>query len=137
VVDRDLVLRKLADLDAYVEELREYQGLTVAAYLADWKTQRVVERTLQIAIECCLDIASHAISDRKLRVPTTYAEMYEILGEARLLDVSLCEAMIRIVGFRNLLVHDYAKLDATRVVRILNEHLEDFMRFRAAVLSWA
>jgi uncharacterized protein YutE (UPF0331/DUF86 family) len=39
----------------------------------DWKTRRIVERTLQIMIELCIDIAGHIISDRRLRVPVSYA----------------------------------------------------------------
>lgn len=73
MVDRDLILRKIADLDQYLAQLSEYRGVTVEAYRRDWKTQRIIERTLQIAIEACVDIASHVIADRGLRVPATYA----------------------------------------------------------------
>ena len=44
--------------------------------------------------------------------------------------------MIRMSKFRNVIVHDYARLDPAIVVRILREHLEDFTRFKAAVLGW-
>ena len=48
MVDRDLVLRKLSDLDEYQNQLLEFKGLTVKQYRDDWKKQRIVERTLQI-----------------------------------------------------------------------------------------
>ena len=47
----------------------EYRDLTVERYRADWKTQRIVERTLQMTIEVCLDIASHVVADRGLHAP--------------------------------------------------------------------
>jgi len=136
VVDRDLVLRKLADLDQYLGQLSEYQTVSVEQYRGDWKTQRIIERTLQMAIEVCLDVATHIIADRGLRAPTTYAEAFEVLGEAGLLDPVMRDVMIRMSRFRNLIVHEYARVDPAMVVRILREHLADLARFKTAVLGW-
>ncbi len=71
VVDRDLLLRKLADLDQYLSQVSEYRNITLDQYRGDWKIQRIVERTLQMAIEACVDIANHIIADRGLRIPAT------------------------------------------------------------------
>jgi uncharacterized protein YutE (UPF0331/DUF86 family) len=136
VVDRDLILRKLADLDLYLGQVSEFRDIAVEAYRADWKTQRIVERTLQMAIEVCLDIATHIIADRRLRVPATYSEAFEVLGEAGLLEPTHRDALMRMSRFRNLLVHEYARLDPAMVVRILREHLKDLPAFKTAVLSW-
>lgn len=136
MVDRDLLRRRLADLDDYLRQVSEYRGISLDAYRSDWKTQRIVERTLQIAIEACVDIASHVIADRRLRVPSTYAETFEVLGEAGLLDAPLRDAMVRMARFRNVLVHEYAGIDAEIVVGILNKRLDDLAGFRAAALTW-
>lgn len=136
MVDRDLILRKLADLDQYVDQVSEYRNIMVGEYRKDWKTQRIVERTLQLAIEVCLDIANHVIADRRLRVPATHAESFTVLAEAGLLDSAQRDAMIRMSGFRNLIVHEYARIDPGMVLRTLREHLGDFTRFKTAVLGW-
>jgi len=136
MVDRDLILRKLADLERYVSQVSEYRDITIERYREDWKTQRIVERTLQMAIEVCVDVANHVIADRRLRVPSTYAETFEVLGEAGLLDAELRASMVRMVGFRNVLVHEYAQVDAALVVRLLSNHLGDFGRFREAAKGW-
>ncbi len=135
MVDRDLLLRKLANLDQYLTQMTEYRDITIEKYSQDWKTQRVVERTLQIAIEVCLDVATHLIADRGLRVPATYAEAFEVLGDAGLLEPDLKDLMIRMSRFRNLIVHEYTRLDPAIVVRILHAHLDDLSRFKAAVLK--
>lgn len=106
MVDRDLIFRKLADLQQYLEQVSEYRGVSVDEYRRDWKIQRIVERTLQIAIEACVDVATHIIADRGLRVPATYAEAFEVLGEAGLLDGALQAAMVRMAKFRNVIVHE-------------------------------
>ena len=135
MVDRDLVLRKVADLERYVDQVSEYRDITVEQYQGDWRTQRIVERTLQMAIEVCVDLANHVIADRGLRVPATYAEAFEVLGEAGILSAAQQEAMVRIAKFRNVIVHDYARVDPAIVVRILRAHLGDFAGFRDAVLG--
>ncbi|MGH7266240.1 MAG: type VII toxin-antitoxin system HepT family RNase toxin [Candidatus Rokuibacteriota bacterium] len=136
MVDRDLVLRKLADLDLYLSQVSEYRGITLEDYRGDWKVQRIVERTLQVAIEVCVDIANHVIADRGLRVPATYADAFDVIGEAGLLPGVERDAMVRMVGFRNVIVHEYARVDAEIVVRILREHLGDLAGFAARARGW-
>lgn len=135
VVDRELVLRKLANIDLYLTQLTPYRALDVAAYAADWRTQRIVERTLHLAIEACMDVADHIVADRRLRVPETGAATFESLGEADLLPRELAARLARMVGFRNILVHDYARLDPAIVVRVLRTDLSDLERFCEAVLA--
>ena len=133
MVDRDLILRRLALLDTYLAQLGPYRGLDAAAYQQDWKTQRIVERTLHLAIEVCMDVADHLVADRRLRVPDTGAESFEILAEAQLVPGNLGDALARTVGFRNILVHDYARPDPGIVMRVLREDVHDIARFRDAV----
>jgi uncharacterized protein YutE (UPF0331/DUF86 family) len=135
VVDPELVLRRLADIDRYLSQLVPYRALDVAAYGADWRTQRIVERTLHLAIEACMDVADHIVADRRLRVPETGVATFESLGEADLLPRELAASLARMVGFRNILVHDYARLDPAMVMRVLRTDLADVERFRAAVLA--
>jgi uncharacterized protein YutE (UPF0331/DUF86 family) len=117
MVDRDLILRRLANLDTYLEQLAPYRAIEVGAYVQDWKTQRVVERTLHLAIETCMDVADHILADRRLRVPETGAESFEILADAGLLPKDLGTSLGLMVGFRNILVHDYTRLDPAIVIR--------------------
>lgn len=136
MVDESLIRRKLADLDEFLGQLAEYRQITVEAYRSDWKTQRIVERTLHLAIETCVDVGEHVIADRRLRVPGTYAEVFEVLAEAGLIDASLREPMVRMAGFRNIIVHEYARIDAGIVVGVVRDRLADFARFRDTVLTW-
>jgi uncharacterized protein YutE (UPF0331/DUF86 family) len=133
MVDRDLVLRRLAMLEAYLEQLGPYRGIDIEGYRQDWRTQRIVERTLHLAIETCMDVADHIVADRRLRVPETGAESFEILAEANLVPQELGTSLASMVGFRNILVHDYTRLDPTIVIRVLRTDVDDLSRFREAV----
>ena len=134
MVDRDLVLRKLAEVDEYLQQLAGYRQIDLDSYRADWKTQRIVERTLHLTIESCMDLADHIVADRRLRVPDTGAATFEILAEAGVVSPDLGRSLARMVGFRNILVHDYARLDPAIVLRVLHTDLRDIERFRDVVL---
>jgi uncharacterized protein YutE (UPF0331/DUF86 family) len=135
LVDKSLVLRKLAELEEYVGQIREFSSLTKEAYSGDWKSQRIVERTLQIMIELTVDISSHLISDKKLRVPSGYADTFKVLFDSGLIDPPLFQTMEKMAKFRNIVVHHYDKIDESIVVTILQEHLDDFLLFRDAILK--
>lgn len=121
-------------MERYLADLSEFRGIRIEAYAADWKVQRIVERTLHLVVEAAMDIADHLVADRRLPVPETAAGAFAALADAGLLDAELARALGRMVAFRNILVHDYARLDPHIVLRILQSNLTDVERFRDAVL---
>ncbi len=135
MVDRTLVLRKLAEFDEYHRQIAEYAGIDEDAYLNDWKTQRIVDRTLQIMIETCLDVGGHIIADEKLRLAENYADTFKVLKEASIIPGILSERLVEMARFRNLIVHHYGKIDPTIITKILHEHLDDLTQFKSAILT--
>lgn len=136
MVDKTLILRKLSILDEYLKQINEYANISSQDYAADWKIQRIVERTLQMMIETCLDVSGHIIADEKLRVPETYADMFRILVENDILKGSQLEALEKMARFRNIIVHDYEKIDAGIVLGILQNNLDDFEGFKEAIIDY-
>jgi uncharacterized protein YutE (UPF0331/DUF86 family) len=136
MIDETLILRKLAELDEYNSQVKEYGQITVAQYLDDWKVQRIVERTLQIMIETCLDIASHIIADKKLRVPMSYSDTFKVLHEEKIVSSELFSALDKMAKFRNVVVHHYEKIDAEIVVSILKKDLKDFMDYKDTIVGF-
>jgi len=134
LVDKTLILRKLAEMEEYLGQIREFSSVSAEVYSGDWKTRRIVERTLQIMIELCIDIAGHIISDRRLRVPVSYADTFKSLAEAGLITPQVSEVMEKMAKFRNVVVHQYERVDTEIVITILQKHLDDFLGFRDAVL---
>ena len=136
MVDKTLILRKLAKLDEYLGQIREYSAVSLEEYDENWKVQRIIERTLQIIIETCQDVAGTIISDEGFRVPETYADMFKILIEHQILDISQSDPLAKMAKFRNIVVHNYEKIDPTIVVGILRNNLEDFDRFKKAIIAY-
>jgi uncharacterized protein YutE (UPF0331/DUF86 family) len=135
VVDKTLILRKLAELEEYLGQVKEYASTTVNRYSKDWKVQRIVERTLQMMMETCADIAGHIISDKGYRVPTTYADTFRVLYENGILNKELFETMEKMAKFRNIIVHHYDKVDTEIVIGILKKDLKDFSAYKDAIIN--
>ena len=136
MVDETLILRKLSELDQYFKQIKEYEGITVAEYSDDWKIQRIIERTLQMMIETCVDIAGHIIADKGYRTPTSYSDSFRVLQEEKVLSDKLFSALDKMAKFRNIVVHHYDKVDAEIVVGILKKDLKDFTGYRDAIVNF-
>lgn len=135
LVDKILIMRKLAELETYIKQIQEYSTITVKEYSRDWKIQRIVERTLQMMIELCVDIANHIIADKKYRIPTSYSDTFQVLEEEDIISKKQYKTMKNMSQFRNIIVHHYDKIDETIVINILKRNLKDFFEFRDSVLK--
>lgn len=136
LVDKLLIGRKLAQLDTYLAQIREFSKISIAAYKSDWKTQRIVERTLQMLIELRIDIANHIISDEGLRLPSGYADTFTVLMEKKVINRNLLKTMDKMAKFRNVVVHQYEKIDPAIVVSILHQNLKDFESYKKAIIRY-
>ena len=135
MVDETLILRKLAELDQYYSQLKEYENTTANQYSDDWKIQRIIERTLQMMIETCVDIAGHIIADKGFRIPKSYADTFKVLLEEKILSRKLSAVMEKMAKFRNIVVHHYDKVDAEIVAAILKNDLADFVSYKEAIIE--
>jgi len=135
LVDKPLIIRKLTELDEYLKQMGEFSSVTLEEYSRDWKVQRIVERTLQMMIETCADIANHIISDRGYRTPDNYGDTFRVLHENGVLRNDLFEIMLKMARFRNIVVHQYDKVDEAIVIGILRNNLNNFKAYRDAILK--
>ena len=135
MLDKNLILRKLSELEDYQSQLEEYKNITVNAYNNDWKVQRIIERTLQLMIEICVDISHHIISAKKYRIPTSYSDTFLVLFEQQVFDEALLGRLQQMAKFRNILVHNYEKVDPEIVIPLLKQNLNDFTLFGNSILE--
>ncbi len=126
MVDADMIERRLLRLEHTLRKLGSAAQNTREAYLQDETVQDGVERNLQVAIQVCIDIASHLVASLGLRGPESYADLFSILREENLLSPGLSRTMQRMVGFRNILVHDYMDINA----ELVYGHLKSLDHFR-------
>jgi uncharacterized protein YutE (UPF0331/DUF86 family) len=135
LVDKLLIGRKLSRMDTYLKQVREFSKISENEYKKNWKTQRIVERTLQILVEECIDIANHIIADEGMRLPAGYADTFQVLMENGIINKKLSATMEKMAKFRNVVIHQYEKIDPAIVVTILRRDLGDFEKYRKAIIK--
>lgn len=133
MVDREIIERLFSLLKNYIKDLRSVRGIYFNSYSRDIKLQRFVERTLQIAIEACLDTGNHIISDKGYREPEDNRDIFKILGENKVIPGGLQKRLEDMASFRNLIVHHYGKIDNEIVYGILKKRLRDFEDFMKVI----
>jgi uncharacterized protein YutE (UPF0331/DUF86 family) len=131
VTDADLIAKKLAIVETSCRELRELARLD--RIRTDVRERRFVEHTLQVAIQAVLDVASHVVSDERLGEPDTNRALFASLESAGWIESELSDALQRMAGFRNVLVHGYADVDLGIVEDAARGGLADLERFVAVV----
>ena len=135
-VDRTIVESKLRFLKEYLVDLKEYDNVSLSAYRRNKKDQRFVERTIQLACEACIDTAAHIVSRQGLREPKDNKDLFQILYESKIISETVLKAMMKMSKFRNIVVHDYARIDPEIVIGILKKDLKDFHIFAREILQF-
>ena len=125
----DEIASKLEQLEEYVKILKDYQHFKIEDLQTDHTLKGAIERYLEIALECTIDIGEMIISREKLKRPETYQEVFLILGEHGILPEDFAAKFAPSAGFRNVLVHMYAKIDIGRLYYYLQNNIEDIEQF--------
>jgi uncharacterized protein YutE (UPF0331/DUF86 family) len=131
-VDRERILAKLDELDGYIRELRAVAPQDFAAYQKTEK-KRACERLLQIAVECVIDICNLFVTGLRLGLPAEENDLFEKLADAGVISPHMGNTLKEMKGFRNILVHEYARVDDEIVHRAATTKLADFTAFRKEI----
>lgn len=129
MVSQVIVLDLLARLRDYVEKLRPFQAKSEQEIVGDYVTLWAVERGMQVAAQCVLDICNHIVSELATERPANYRDLFLAAGHLGVMPEDFAQRFSGLAGFRNILIHEYAKVDASEVYRHLRDHLTDFDRF--------
>ena len=130
----DVLLNKAAAIERSVRRAREEYGDDDANLLTNQTRQDAIILNLQRACESSIDAAMHLVRVHRLGIPQETREGFDLLESAGRLTPSLSARLKKMVGFRNVAVHDYQKLNLDIVRSILVEHLDDFLEFTRVLL---
>jgi uncharacterized protein YutE (UPF0331/DUF86 family) len=138
-VDKERILVKIDRLDRYLDELRDIMPESYESY-QNIEKKRACERLLQVSIESVLDICAQIVIELRLGLPSEEDDIFEKLKQAKIIFSATKETLKRMKGLRNILVHEYGRIDDRLVYDVLKNKIEDFDAIRkeivAAVKSW-
>ena len=117
-------------------ELQQLAQLERTAFLASSLHKNATKYCLQTAVECCIDLNNHLIAALGFCAPEGYAETFVVLGEKGLFDEAFVKTARQMVSVRNRLIHLYWAVDNALLFDILQNNLNDFLRYKTFILTF-
>lgn len=135
MVDRALVDRKIERVEYHLKLIRTKKDPGAEAFSRNPDLQSIVLFNLVQAIQSCVDIGAHIISDSGWEMPGSQTGIFLTLAEHKVISKPLAGKMTGMVGFRNRIVHEYEKVDMKIVHEVWRKHLTDLEKFCKAVAA--
>jgi uncharacterized protein YutE (UPF0331/DUF86 family) len=129
MVDKDLVQTKLESLLRCVRRVEAKRPASIEVLEKDLDLQDIIVVNIERAVQICVDLALHWLSSSGLPVPETMSQAFVSAANGGLLPEDLAERLSRSVGFRNIAVHAYEKINWAIVFSIATENMKDFREF--------
>lgn len=137
MVNQNILKAKINHTEKALQRLKEKQNVRLEDLLKSIDLQDIVLHNLQLSIQGCIDIASHIISDEGWTVPDTLAGVFDILAKHKIVPEELNKRLQKMVGFRNIIVHEYETVDLNIVHRILTGDIKDLYFFLKQICIYA
>ncbi len=135
MTQRAVIENKISAARKYLKLLDRYKGHSRATIEEDVDIRGALERYLYLAVQAAIDLGEAIISLKELRKPTTTAEAFDILCEAGIIPPELAQRLVKMVGFRNVMAHDYEAVNYDIVYDVLHNRLADIEEFLKKVAS--
>lgn len=133
MVDGDVVAAKLAIIDRCLARIAEVHG-SRRARLEAVDVQDITTLNLQRAVQAAIDLATHVVSTEGHGVAANTAEVFSLLAEHGIIGPELALRLRKMVGFRNIAIHEYQELDPAIVEAIVEHHLSDLRELGGSVI---
>lgn len=130
----DIILNKIETIERCLERIKEVYDNN-PNNIKNFTLQDSMILNLQRAIEATIDIAMYLVSERKLGLPQSSRDAFDILQENGLISDELLLKINNMIGFRNIAVHNYQKLNIEVLNNIIEIHLNDFNEFIDIILN--
>ncbi len=132
----EIIINKKISIERCIAQIRHYYAMeSEKPFEQDFLRQDAIGMNLQRISELTIDIANYLIKTRKLGLPQDSADAFALLQRAGLISESMMDNMKGMVGFRNVLVHEYKKLDLSVMVDVIEHHLNDPLDFADLALK--
>ena len=134
----EIILNKKISIERCIAQIDKYYALgSGLPFESDYLRQDAIGMNLQRACELTIDIANHVIKTKKLGLPQDSKDSFALLQRAGLIGVEQMHALQAMVGFRNILVHEYRRLDLHILVDVIERRMRELLNFANTALNAA
>lgn len=130
----DVLLNKAATIERSVARAREEYQRDPASFATDDTRQDAAILNIQRACEATLDMGQHLIRRERLGLPQSARDVFTLLAQAGWIPNDLADALKRMIGFRNIAVHDYQALQLPITIAVITKHLDELLVYSASLL---
>ena len=131
----DVLFNKAATIERCVARAKEEFLAAGEHFATDFTRQDAAVLNVQRACEAALDMGQHLIRRERLGVPQSARDVFALLAQAGRIELALAQGLQRMVGFRNIAVHDYKALQLPITVAIIEKHLDEFLQYSKVLLQ--
>jgi uncharacterized protein YutE (UPF0331/DUF86 family) len=131
----DVLINKAATIERCAARVREEYLADPEEFANNFTRQDAAILNILRACEAALDMGQHLIRREKLGVPQSARDVFALLAQAGWIDATLADSLKRMVGFRNIAVHDYQSLQLPVTVNVITLHLDEFLCYASAILK--
>jgi uncharacterized protein YutE (UPF0331/DUF86 family) len=134
MAEPDVVVAKVAALERSLTRIEEVTAGR-ASYPRPLDAEELIVLHLQRAAQAAIDLAGHVVATEGFGLPATLAETFTLLEQNGIVDPALAVNLRRMVGFRNIAVHQYETIAPAVVEAIVARHLQDLRQFADLILQ--
>ena len=131
----DIILAKRTAIERCIAQIESYMSQRHdVPFATDYLTQDAVTMNIQRACESSIDIDNRVVRLRRLGMPKESRDSFVLLAEAGIIETPMLHSLLSMVGFRNILVHQYTRLDITILHAVITTHLYEVLAFAQAMV---
>ena len=136
LIDKEQIILRLPRLKTYRKFLKQLQKLSFKEIENDPFKTGALLHYIQLCAEICIDIGQTLIAAENFEIPEDSAQIFIVLGKEKIIPKKFAETFLTIARFRNLLVHEYIKIDLKKVYTYLQNDLSQFETFAKAIAKY-
>jgi uncharacterized protein YutE (UPF0331/DUF86 family) len=132
----DVMINKIQSIQRCVRRARQEYQKDPQGFATNYTQQDAAMLNVVRACETAIDLANHVIRIKKLGIPVSSADAFDLLMAERAIDPRLADRMKKMVGFRNTVVHQYTKIDLAIVEAVITTELDELVTFADRVREY-
>jgi uncharacterized protein YutE (UPF0331/DUF86 family) len=136
MADKEIVLAKLQSVRHCLDRIESKKPFSDEELEKNYDLQDILSVNLERAVQTMVDIGLHILARDFDERPGDMGSVFEALAEKKILAGPLAARLKKSVGFRNIAVHEYRKIDWKIVSAIVHNGLDDFNRYTRSILDY-
>ncbi len=125
MVDKNVITSRIEQIERHSYKISPYKTLSYEEFVQDSIAQDVVEYNIFQITNHVIDIIQHIVVDEDYGLPQSSYEAAQILLEKGILEENNLQLLKKMIGFRNVVGHDYISINKQIVYSILTEAMDD------------